>query len=353
MSKKLVAPIEGSEAENLLYSIINVLKQFKKHKSSLFKAEWANKPSKASGKDKKKLKIKKVYKIEARIAGIAVIFLNNYPKENLKTDLLTYHPYISLWVNRKSYDITAQTIKVIENSPTSTFTQEACQETLADLNTDYYWIKEQLNFAPFAAQVRVFEEPFNKQLMETKNYLKRFFRADNVFTFTATSIAFEFEDTLNQEQKLATVSRYRSTFISYLKNNDIINPECRYVWKVYIDLVDFKLKLHLFMIKRVPKGQFSESTEKERHILFKQLIEKVATKLEIRLCDDIKSPFDILPLKANCELETTDPTKQLQKAFNTKLNNYFVKAFWYPLCRVKCENTKKMLFGKGNDKEER
>lgn len=353
MGKKLVVNIDGHTEEKLLYTIINTLKQFKKHKGSLFKAEWANKPSNAQQKGQKKLKIEKRYKIDPRIERIATIFLHSYPKENLKTDLLNYHPYISLWGNRKSY-AAGQINKIFESSSfdqSALFTQEGCQETLADFNADYYWVKEQLNFAPFTAQVRAFEEPFNKQLAETKDYFKRFFRPDNVFTFATTNIPFKFESTHSQAQKLAMVSRYRTMLISYLKNNKIINPDCRYVWKVYIDLIDFKLKLHLFMIKRVPKGQFLESKEKEKYISFEHLIEKVATKLKIKL-DDPKSSFDKIELEANSKQEPADITKQIQEAFNIRLNSYFKKAFWYPICRVKCANAKKMLFGKGNDKDE-
>lgn len=335
-------PIEGSNEELKFLQLICALKQIKKHKGALFKAKRIKQPNDTAGKSKA------MYQIQSRLPAVAEIFWW-HPKP-LTDNSLTYHPYLKLWEARKSHVLNSNSeamggLQVVLTKP---FSADSCQQVLADLNADYYWIKEQLNFAPFAEQVRNYEAAFIQQLTETKAYFRDFFQVDSIFTLYQTTLIFKFDDVTDQIQRLTSISTYRAKLLSNLKNNQLIGADCRYVWKVFSNAIDFKLSLQLFIVRKIPESSYDDTKQDNRCKAIEAIAKEVAEKIKVTVQDE---ETEVLIPPSYCSSMPKKSMQQAKEDYFKAIDQYFLQAMWHPIHRVTCQNPKKMLFGKGNGKK--
>lgn len=339
-------PIEGSNEERKFLQLICALTQIKKHKSALFKAKRVKAPSDTTGKSNV------MYQIQSRLPEGTEIFWW-HPSNWLTDNTLTYHPYLKLWETRKSHVLNSnnEAMASLHSVLTKTFTSDHCQQMLADLNADYYWIKEQLNFAPFAEQVRNYEAVFTQQLTETKAYFREFFQVDSIFTLYKTTLIFKFDHVINQTQRLATISIYRAKLLSNLKNNQLIGSDCRYVWKVFSNAIDSKLRLQLFIVRKMPELSYDDTKQDDRCKAIEAIAKEVSEKIDVTLQDEVLSETELLIPPSYCSSMPKKSMQQAKENYFKAIDKYFLQAMWHPLYRVACQNPKKMLFGKGNGKK--
>lgn len=295
-----------------LIEVIAFMHQLKKHKGSLFIYKKVNKDN---------------YDLKS-------LLKNNIPLDStldttywISNFVIEYHPYIHIFHNRP---------RLSANSDLPV------NQQLANLTADCEWLKAQMKYTPLARVVRSFKLT-ERQRKESQTYLARFYQVYRAFLFHKIFIVFPTHvQTADQlEAMLKSITAFRVKLISQLKNHDLISEQqTRYLWKVIVK--GEQLCLHLFIVY---KKQMLNNLDKDIHRIrnkqhLKEQINKTAEKLSMTINEpEIATEF------------TQDTAKDKRKGFNAYLKDYFKQDFWFPYYRISCKEPRKMLFGKGNNKD--
>lgn len=262
-----------------------------------------------------------------------VSMLYNGPIED--TSCIVYHPYIHLfceiayteWYN---VDLTVSATPEVK---------------AANLAAMYEWLRTRMKYPPFAREVRAFELNAHNQLTESEHYLKGFFKAEQHFLWQSFAIIFDEVITSSEhlEKMLRRIATFRAKLISNLKNHQVINErQTRYLWKVVPEPTNNKLFLYVLLAKKLMVND--KVLPKDRH-----------KELHFHTVKQVNNTIESLGIPAELYMPdghtTWDGKKDKRKAFNQRLTYYFNQPHWLTYARIPCKEPRKMLFGKGQDKE--
>lgn len=275
--------------------------------------------------------------------------------EYTDTALIRYHPYLHL-LNQcyRFFGSLQPTQKAPINISTAANTIAICE-----------WLRAYMKYPPLAAQVRAFEQSTLKQAKEVKTYLRGFFREDTLFYWHSILIGFAGQITTPEEltYKLTEITVFRTKLLSQLKNHDLITEEhTRYCWKIIV--IGNQLSMHLQILHRQlfhkeedivnTINHATENKNNKEEQFIKQIKQSAETvKIPISPEPSVISSFSIDTKEvkgAEANPKGTKQKKVKRANFNACLEAYFNQDFWFAYYQIACENPKKMLFGKGNDK---
>ncbi|UYZ85349.1 hypothetical protein MTZ49_07320 [Entomomonas sp. E2T0] len=309
-----------------LIKLVKLMRQLKKYKGALFIYALQDKGSVNGSKDKKL----KQYGYKENLKGISELG-NLSPQGLMNSSLITYHPYINLFRQWPRITALLHAKNIV-----------GLEDQMANLVAEYEWLRTKLKYPPLSEKVRRFEKNTTNHLKESKAYLAKFFLVDTHFAFYHINIVFS--DTVNNAEQLENalihIKSFRTKLLSQLKNQRLIDSHSRYLWKVIV--VKGKLVWHCLIVKRLlSQKNIDASIIEEKEALIKQIQQSARiTKVEIEQTLDIQIKI------------TKDSKDDKRKQFNLYLQNYFNQDFWFPYYQIPCKQPKKMLFDKGNDKEE-